>query len=390
MQGQLKKHFIAYKILRPLVYFVAKVVLNYKCTPAPYIEEPCLILANHTMDWDPLLVACSFRKPINFLASEHAMRMGFLSKIISTFFAPIQRVKGSTDANAALSLVSMVRKGVSVCLFPEGTRSFNGKTDKLHPTTARLIKLCNSTVVTYRIEGGYLSSPRWGHGLRRGRVRGQVVKVYSATEIKNMSADELVSCVNNDLAENAFDRQIKSPCKYKGKNTAEGIERVLYICPFCHKIGTVKSEKDKIICSCGLKIKYNEYGFFEGDDFPFKSVDKWNEWQIEYMSELVDNDNVYIKDEDQELYILNNEHSLTLIGVDSLSTDGKNLIFGDNKYPFDKIKMSTIRKQDIVFSYEGVNYEIHSHKIRSALKYLFVYEKVLSNAERTNKVEISK
>ena len=104
----------------------------------------------------------------------------------------------------------MVRKGVSVCLFPEGTRSFDGRTDKLHPTTGRLIKLCNSTVVTYRLEGGYLSSPRWGHGLRRGRIRGEVVNVYSADEIKNMSAEELVERVNADIYENAFERQKKT------------------------------------------------------------------------------------------------------------------------------------------------------------------------------------
>lgn len=388
MQGRLKKHFIAYKLLRPIVYFVAMIVLNYKCKPAPGIKEPCLILANHTMDWDPLLVACSFKKPINFLASEHAMRLGFLSNIIKAFFAPIQRVKGSTDANAALSLVSMVRKGVSVCLFPEGTRSFDGKTDKLHPTTGRLIKLCNSTVVTYRLEGGYLTSPRWGHGLRRGRVRGQVVNVYSADEIKKMSAEELVERVNTDIYENAFERQKEQPCKYKGKNPAVGIERVLYACPKCRKIGSIKSEGDKIFCSCGLEATYNKYGFFEGNDLPYLTIDKWNEWQIKYMIELVDSEGIFIKDEGQELFTLEKDHSLVLIDTGCLSTNGKELVLGDRHFPFDKIKMSTIRKQDIVFNFEGVNYEIHSNEPRSALKYLFIYERAMSNAERQGKVEI--
>ena len=387
MQRKLKKHFIAYRLLRPIVYLVAKIVLNYKCKTAPDIKEPCLILSNHTMDWDPLLVACSFKNPINFLASEHAMRLGFLSNIIKTFFAPIQRVKGSTDANAALSLVSMVRKGVSVCLFPEGTRSFDGRTDKLHPTTGRLIKLCNSTVVTYRLEGGYLSSPRWGHGLRRGRIRGEVVNVYSADEIKNMSAGELVERVNADIYENAFERQKRQPCKYIGKAPAVGIERVLYVCPKCHKIGTIKSKGDMLFCSCGLEATYNKYGFLEGNDLHYSTIDKWNEWQTQYMAELVDSDSVFVKDDHQELFTLDKDHSLTLIDTGCLSTDGKELVFEERHFPFDKIKMSTIRKQDIVFNFEGVNYEIHSNTPRSALKYLFIYERAMINADKHTKME---
>ena len=369
MSRHIKRHYISYKVLRPIVYLATKILLNYKCRPAPDIKGPCLILANHTMDWDPILVSCSFKKPINFLASEHTMRMGFLSKIINGLFAPIRRVKGSTDANAALSLVSMIRKGVSVCLFPEGTRSFDGKTDGLHPTTARLVKLCNCTVITYRIKGGYLSSPRWGNDLRRGKINGEVVNVYSADDVKEMPSEQLLSCIRNDIYVNVYDDQKKAPYKFKSNKAAEGIERVLYACPYCNKIGSIISKGRYISCDCGARFRYNDYGFIEGAQEPFNTILGWNEWQASFITDEFNKGSLCISDDDQKLYKLEKDHSLSLVDQGKLSVFNNMLMFNDLKFPLDKIQMDIIRKQDIVFSFDGINYEIHSDKARSALKY---------------------
>ena len=45
---------------------------------------PCLIIANHVTNWDPLLLAISFpNTPIRFVASEHIFRHGILSKLLN-------------------------------------------------------------------------------------------------------------------------------------------------------------------------------------------------------------------------------------------------------------------------------------------------------------------
>jgi len=302
MKGKIKRHLFFYTILRPVVYLVAKVLLNYSCKPAPIVDGPYIVLANHTTNWDPVLVGCSFKKPMNFIASEHAMRMGFLSKIIGALFVPIQRVKGSTDASAALGMVSMLKKGISVGLFPEGSRSFDGTTEALHPTTGRLIKMSGASLITYRISGGYLTSPRWGYKLRRGKVCGEVVNIYTSEQIKAMSPQEITDCINRDIAENAFDRQREKAYKYYVKGNAEGIERVLYLCPECKRIGTISSSGSEFSCSCGMHATMNKYGFFEGEDLKFDSIDKWNKWQVSYLAELAEDENFRLCDEDQQLY----------------------------------------------------------------------------------------
>jgi hypothetical protein len=53
-----------------------------------------------------------------FVSSEHVFRKGFLSWLLVYLFAPIARVKGMTDATAALNIIRTIKKKlecVSLC-----------------------------------------------------------------------------------------------------------------------------------------------------------------------------------------------------------------------------------------------------------------------------------
>ncbi|MBR4956073.1 MAG: 1-acyl-sn-glycerol-3-phosphate acyltransferase [Clostridia bacterium] len=360
--------------------------MNYSCKPAPEVEGPYIVLANHTTNWDPVLVGCSFKKPMNFIASEHAMRMGFLSKIISSLFMPIQRVKGSTDASAALGMVSMLRKGISVGLFPEGSRSFDGTTEELHPTTGRLIKMSGASLITYRLQGGYLTSPRWGYKTRRGKMYGEVVNVYTPEQLKAMTPAQITDCINRDIAENAYDRQREKAYNYHVRGNAEGIERVLYLCPECNSIGSITSKGNALSCTCGMHATMNKHGFFEGKNVRFDSIDRWNVWQKEQMKKLLENENFRLEDNDQQLYVLDKDHNLELKSSGAMSLDKNLFRIGDMSFEVDKLQMSIIRKQDIVFSSGGVNYEIHSDKSRSAYKYTTMLKMLQANTAKKEKM----
>ena len=167
-------------------------LLNYSYTLGPKIEGPCLILSNHVTDFDPILVGLSFPEHMYYVAGENVMRMGFLSKIVTRYASVIQRVKGTTDAEAALQILRTLRKGRNVCMFAEGNRTFTGETLPIAPATAKLVKMARSTLVTYRLTGGYLSTPRWSTHRRKGRMTGAPVGVYPPEELKKMSEAEIL------------------------------------------------------------------------------------------------------------------------------------------------------------------------------------------------------
>ena len=89
---------------------------------------------------------------------------------------------------------------------------------------------------------------------RRGSMTGYPVRIYNPEEIKGMSEEELMKCIEHDLYTNAYDEQKRrGPVAFRGKNLAENLETALYLCPCCGKMEGLQSRGDYFFCSCGLK-----------------------------------------------------------------------------------------------------------------------------------------
>jgi len=195
----LRRYQFIWHILRLIMRPFLRWKINYDaeiCTE----KGPLLVLCNHNTDWDPLLLGVAFPTYMSFVASEHIFRWGFAGRLIVWLMAPISRLKGKTAADTVMTVLRRLRKGVSVAMFAEGNRSFNGLTGPIDPAAGKLARGCGASLVTYRLDGGYFTSPRWcGSGLRRGRMTGRVVHVYSPAELKAMSADEVNAAIRRDL-----------------------------------------------------------------------------------------------------------------------------------------------------------------------------------------------
>lgn len=370
------RHKMIWKLLRVPVYVFMKLKFNYSCEKAPRIPGSFLLICNHVTDFDPLMIGCGFAQQMYFVASEHLFRKGILSKLLVWLVAPIARIKGSTDTASALNIIRTLRCGSNVGLFAEGDRSWNGLTGYLHPTTARLIRASRSTLVTYRLTGGYLSSPRWSRTDRRGKILGRLMNVYPPDRLAAMTNQEIMGAVAGDIQEDAYEAQRIEPVKYRGGRLAEGLENALYICPACHGICTMHSEEDRFYCDCGMSVRYNDFGFFEGDNCPFQTVAEWDKWQNDFLCchILSIETGPVLKDEGQRLWQIGKGHKERFAAEGTLSLYKDHLQLGSFSVPLSKIyHMSVYGAATIVFSAEGANYEIKSTFPRSGRKYLTVF-----------------
>lgn len=367
-------------LLKPFFIFIFK----FKFEKAPNLKEPYLVLSNHNSDLDPALMAFSFPKQMYFVASEHVYRRGLISKLLYWAFKPIAKMKGSSDAVTVMQTIRMLRSGKNVCLFPEGNRSFNGRTGPIMEATGKLVKVSNVSLVTYKFEGGYFTSPRWGFGIRRGKLFGHVENVYTKEALKEMSAEEITNLIIKDLEENAYKRQLEDPIKYKGKKLAEGMESAVCICPKCSKIDSILTKKDKVWCSeCGISSHYSQYGLFD-DNFPFKTIEAWDDFQTDYINKLIDKSNpdeILFQNKDVLMNTVSQDHKTIEIGKGCISMCSNKLLFitDNNETSIDlKIEditdMSIYGKCSLVWSdIKGVHYEIRPENIINMRKYLAVF-----------------
>ena len=372
----------AYTFLYGTTKALMKWLLNYEAEPGPTAEGPCLILSNHVTDFDPFLVGLSFPEHMYFVAGENVLRMGFLSRIATRYASLIQRVKGTTDAEAALQILRTLRKGRNVCMFAEGSRTFTGETLPIAPATAKLMKLSRSTLITYRITGGYLSTPRWSTHRRKGRMSGRAVGIYGPEELKKMSEGEVLDLLKRDLYENAYETQAQDPVPFRGKALAETLETALYLCPKCHRIDGLHSAGNRFYCDCGLSMTLDEFGFFQGEDLPFKTPLEWDKWQEQEMEKLAQTlgDEPAFSDEDQTLNRKEGDHRLTPLTTGTMALYRDKLVIGDRAFPLKDLRgIGLIQRQGMVFSTAEGDFAVTAKRLRCVRKYHTLFEYLRKN-----------
>jgi len=385
-EKDIARHRLVYSLAKRLLgrWLRRKFAFSFKneqSLPAPYI-----LVANHNLDWDPLLLGLAFPH-MYFVASEHLFMKGLVSKLLAYFVSPVPRLKGSVDFRTVLDVRGRLKKGCSVCIFPEGNRSFDGRTGSLHPTTGKFIKACRVPLVTYRLEGGFLTSPRWSHTLRKGSMKGRLVNVYPAERLEAMSPEDIEAAVKSDLYEDAYAAQSKRLVRYRGKRLAKGLETAIFMCPACDRIGRMKSTDSKLVCECGAAAEYDEYGYFKGAGLPFATFTQWYDWQCGRLRELAEADaSLELSDREVELYSIDGAKKRQRLCLGTIAMTKHLLKICDGtkallSCPLKEISdMSIYGRNTMVFSAKGRYYELKSKLEFNARKYLHLFQFVKSGS----------
>lgn len=341
-----------------------------------HVDGPVLLIPNHVTAWDPLLVAMSLpHKQVYFVASEHIFRLGFVTRLLNWLVAPIPRRKASTGTDTVKACLRHLREGHSVCLFAEGEQSWDGLTQPIFPATGKLARSSGATLVTYRLEGGYLSLPRWGKGIRRGKVHGHPVNIYSPEQLKRMTPGEINEAIQRDIDENAWERQREAPIAYRGKHRAEGLDKALYLCPHCRMIGTLRTKDDRIFCFCGLTLRYTETGFFEPAE-PFATISDWEGWQRTSLKAMKKPaGELLFGDEGMTLSKIGTAHTEKLLGTGSLRQFSDRLCCGDHEFLLADISsMAMVQANLLLLSVHEEYYQIRAEHGANLRKYLELWK----------------
>lgn len=383
------------RVVRP----VAKRKFNLSYETLDKVEGPYLVLSNHNTDWDCIFVGLASSRQLYFVATEKLMRMGFAGRLVISIFNPILHYKGKQGMNTIKSIYKHMKAGHNVAMFPEGNRSFNGETCPIPPATGKMARACGGTLVTYRWTGGYFSSPRWGESSRRGRIEGHIAGIYTHEQLATMSDDEIREAVERDLYVNAYEDQEKEQVAFTGKNRALGLESMLFVCPRCGRIGSLKSAGNRLFCTglknriaekCGFDAEFDEYGYLDYDDAGkdiragrgrirarLSDLDRVQKERIagllEQLKDGGDTEPLFTDTVTRET--IDSGHRLVERIETRLAAFKDRLEIGDAVVPFDKIEGLAINQRNLLIVHPAgsdVHYECDGPRSFSALKYLYL------------------
>lgn len=132
----------------------------------------CLFMANHTSAVDPVAVFISVPGRMAFLAKKELFRIPVLGLAMrSARFIPVDRASHQAAAASANRVVEQLRQGVSMLIYPEGTRSPDGHLLPFKRGGFLMAIRAGRPVVPMTITGAERLLPKGERWIRPGRMQ---------------------------------------------------------------------------------------------------------------------------------------------------------------------------------------------------------------------------
>ncbi len=117
-----------------------------------------LVLINHQSALDPLLAGVALQRPISYVARDSLFPLPFIGWVLRhTYVMPINREAASSRLIKAM--IRRMNHGFLVGMFPEGTRTRDGKVGRFKPGFLAMIKRCDVPIYPVGIAGANDAMP---------------------------------------------------------------------------------------------------------------------------------------------------------------------------------------------------------------------------------------
>ncbi|HEW79158.1 MAG TPA: 1-acyl-sn-glycerol-3-phosphate acyltransferase, partial [Phycisphaerales bacterium] len=148
-------------------------------------------------------------RPMYFLARDTLFANRFFGWLISSVNTiPVKR--GQADLSAMKKIISKLKEGNSVCLFPEATRTRDGKITPFKPGFGLLCRRGEAAVVPVVIDGAFECWPRHKKIFSPGSaITICYGKAIPAEQVKKMSDRKLAEVLTNTLRQMQTKNRLK-------------------------------------------------------------------------------------------------------------------------------------------------------------------------------------
>ena len=145
-------YFIGWSLFRLIyaAYFRWR-VYNPENVP---LNGPVILACNHASFIDPPLVGSGLKRPVNYLARESLFRFPIIGAILRSWNAvPVDREGGG--ASGLRAILDRLLAGGAILLFPEGTRTKDGRLQPARSGIGLTVIKSDAPVVPVRVFGTF-------------------------------------------------------------------------------------------------------------------------------------------------------------------------------------------------------------------------------------------
>ncbi len=159
-------------------------------------EGPVILASNHASFLDPPLVGAGVKRGINYLARENLFRFPVMGWVLRNWqVVPVDREGGG--ARGLKAILDRLLDGGAIILFPEGTRTRDGKLQPARSGIGLTVIKSDAPLVPVRVFGTFEA---YGRQMRFPRPRRVAVKYGQPMRFEQLRAEARV-CAKSRLKE---------------------------------------------------------------------------------------------------------------------------------------------------------------------------------------------
>jgi len=157
-------------------------------------------VSNHQSFLDPMLMSFALVRPMNYMARDSLFKYpGFKQLIESVNAFPLRR--SAADTRAMKEAMRRLKGGSQVVVFPEGTRTRDGRIGEFLPGVALLARRAADWTVPVLIDGAFEAWPRTKPLPAPGSIVVQYGRPIPRAVARSMDAREFVRMLRGRLIE---------------------------------------------------------------------------------------------------------------------------------------------------------------------------------------------
>ena len=291
------------------------ILCTYHFDPAIFHGKQVIVLADHAVFNSFVPVIGRWRGSRFSIVTSSFFCSSYIGLLFCKMFSIIPKSLYENDYRCMRQMLTMLRLGASLLIFPEGMWSMSGSSMPLYPGTVSFLKGVKLPVILARSYGMYLSQPPYSMEKHKGHAELHYEVLFTPEELQELDEETLYQKLLARFRYNDFEWNAQHHYRYKTKKgNAVGLEKLLYYCPCCGMEQMMRSERDDLFCtSCGNRIRVeDDYRLIPapGCMLPYENIDEWEKAQRRKVREEIESPDFFIE-YDCRLYY-SNPRSLNL------------------------------------------------------------------------------
>lgn len=228
--------------------------------------NPCLVICNKSTEFDEYLLRQTISTDYVVLKNK------YINQIYSETLSAI-------DKENILANIKVLKEAlISVVIFPEQQISIFGSSQYLPEKITEFLYETGMNLKFINFANAYFAKPIWATKYRFAPTFYHSSFNISNKLLSTLTKDERNSKINKSMPSSASIYGHKSHLNIRSNNLADGLESIVFACPNCNELFSLKSEFHHLKCSnCQIPFECTHSGdiYTNGQIISFDDLEKF-------------------------------------------------------------------------------------------------------------------